>query len=163
MNEYINQLIHWAVEATRGGAETIQAVRDDQRTMLDLGEGDPETLLMTGAEQTLYEMTGSTHIYAFAGLYIDWTGLNFGGGEDTTIQGYIKVDGTNYRLVYTETFLAAALPVPVVTVHPRNTNTDILIPTLYLKQDFKLTATQAAVGAGWNTLAFINIDAARGA
>ncbi len=145
----------------RGGAETLESLMDEHQAQLDLGEGDPQTLLMDGTEQTLVETTGSAFIYEFLGLFIDWTGLNFGGGEDTEIRAYIRVDGVNYREVYSETFLAAARPVPVVTVHPRNANTDILVPALTLKADFRITATQAAIGGGWNSLNFFFVDAKR--
>ena len=146
----------------RGGAETLESLDDELDALLDLGEGDPQTLLMDGSEQTLYETTGSAFIYEIYSLKIDWTGLNFGAGEDTTIRVYEKIDGTNYRLIYTEVFLAAALPVPIRTPHPRNTNTDTVLPPTVTKQDYKVTAEQAAIGGGWNTLTFTVIDAKRG-
>jgi len=129
--------------------------------MLDLAGGGESVLLMTGAEQTLYEETDTTAFF-FAGLKIDWTGLNFGGGEDTSIRFYEMVDGTNYRLVSTEVLLNAALPAPVITSHPRNANTDIQPTPGYYRQGVKITAQQAAVGVGWNTLTYCSIDAKRG-
>ncbi|KKL73763.1 hypothetical protein LCGC14_2071620, partial [marine sediment metagenome] len=107
----------------RGGAETLESLDDELDAMLDLGGGDVQTLLMDGNEQTLYETTGSAFIFAFLGLWIDWTGLNAGALEDTSIRFYLKVDGANYRLISPEVFLAAAVPVPAVTMHPRNANT----------------------------------------
>ena len=159
-------LVHpmlYEILTIRGGAETLESLSDELDAVLDLGEGDPQTLLMTGAEQTLYETTGSAFIYEIYSLKIDWTGLNFGAGEDTTIRVYEKIDGANYREIYSETFLAAALPSPIVTPHPRNINTDVVLPTMVTKQDYKVTAEQDAIGAGWNTLAWTVIDAKRGA
>ena len=145
----------------RGGAETLESLDDELDAMFDFGGGDAETLLMDGTEQTIYETTGSSFIYSFNGLWIDWSGLNFGAGEDTEIKFYLKVDGTNYRLVSTETFLAAALPVPVITMHPRNANTDVVPAMQVFKQDLKITAEQLAVGGGYNTLTYNWIDGKR--
>ena len=147
---------------TRGGPETLESLSDELDAMLDLGDGDVQTLVMDGTEQTLYETTGSTFIYEFLGLWIDWTGLNAGAGENTEIKFYLKVDGANYRLISTETFLAAAVPVPAVTMHPRNANTDVVPATQVFKQDYLITAKQLAIGGGWNTLTFNTIDAKRG-
>jgi len=41
--------------ARSGGAETLESLDDELDAMLDLAGGDALTLLMTGAEQTLYE------------------------------------------------------------------------------------------------------------
>lgn len=160
--EKLLHLIYWAIEAMRGGAKTLESLDDELDAMLDLGGGDVETLVMDGTEQTLYETADSSFVYEFCGLWIDWTGLNAGGGENTEIKFYLKVDGTNYRLISTETFLAAAVPVPAVTMHPRNANTDVVPATQRFKQDLLITAEQLAVGAGWNTLTFNQIDGKRG-
>ncbi len=146
----------------RGGAETLESLDDELDAVLDLGGGDVETLLMDGTEQTLYETTGSAFIYQLLGLWIDWTGLNAGALEDTSIRFYLKVDGTNYRLISTEVFLVAALPAPVITMHPRNATTDVVPAQQYFKQDLRITAQQAAIGGGWNTLTYNMIDAKRG-
>jgi len=164
--ELLKQLIHWAVESTRGGAETVQAIRDDQRTMLDLGLGDVETIVMTGAVQYLYTSEGNDHICFFAGIFVDFTGLNAGAGENTTIEVQLKVPGGavgNYRTIYTETFLAAAVPVPAVIPVPRAINTQCTPSTFYYKQDLRVTIQQAALGGGWNTITYNVIDAKRGA
>lgn len=145
----------------RGGAETLESLDDELDAMLDLAGGDALTLLMTGAEQVLYEETDVVPFF-FAGLKIDWTGLNFGALEDTSIRFYEMVDGTNLRLISTEVFLAAALPVPVVTYHPRNAVTDIQPTPGYYRQGVRITAQQGAIGGGWNTLTYCRIDAKRG-
>ncbi|MCK5235925.1 MAG: hypothetical protein KAR06_02980 [Deltaproteobacteria bacterium] len=158
-------LIHpmlYEILTIRGGAETLESLDDELDAMLDLGDGDVLTLVMDGTEQVLYETTGSAFIYAFLGLWIDWTGLNAGALEDTSIRFYLRVDGTNYRLISTEVFLAAAVPVPAVTMHPRNANTDVVPAQQYFKQDLRITAQQGAIGAGWNTLTYNMIDAKRG-
>jgi len=157
--------------ARAGGAETLESLDDELDAMLDMAGGDALTLDLTGgAELTLYEypaaadMPGS-HPFLFAGLKIDWTGLFFGGGEDTSIRFYELVDGVgaaNLRLISTEVFLVAALPVPVVTYHPRNANTDIQPTPGYYRQGIRITAQQALVGGGWNTISYARIDAARG-
>ena len=159
------QIIHpmlYEILTIRGGAETLESLDDELDAMLDLGGGDVETLLMDGTEQTLYETTGSPFIYEFLGLWIDWTGLNAGALEDTSIRFYLKVDGANYRLVSTEVFLAAAVPVPAITMHPRQADTDVVPATQVFKQDLLITAQQGAVGAGWNTLTYNWIDGKRG-
>ncbi len=161
----IVMLVHpmlYEILTIRGGAETLESLDDELDAMLDLGEGDVETLVMDGNEQTLYETTGSAFIYAFLGLWIDWTGLNFGAGENTSIRFYLRVDGVNWRLISTEVFLAAAIPVPAVTMHPRNAVTDVVPAQQYFKQDLRITIQQAAIGGGWNTVSFNTIDAKRG-
>ncbi len=159
------QIIHpmlYEILTIRGGPETLESLDAELDAMLDLGDGDVLTLVMDGTEQTLYETTGSAFIYEFLGLWIDWTGLNAGALEDTSIRFYLKVDGANYRLVSTEVFLAAAVPVPAVTMHPRNATTDVVPATQYFKQDLRITAQQGAIGGGWNTLTYNMIDAKRG-
>ncbi len=151
----------------QGGAYTIQDLMEEWLASLDLAGGDPLTLLMDGNEQILYEYPAAAdvpaaHPFLFAGLKIDWTGLNFGGGENTEIKYYEMVDGTNLRLISTETFLAAALPVPVLTFHPRQANTDIQPMQGYYRQHVRITAEQLAVGGGFNTLSYVNFDAIRG-
>jgi len=166
-------LIHpmlYEILTIRGGAETLESLDDELDAMLDLAGGDALTLLMTGAEQTLYEYPAAAdmpgaHPFFFAGLKIDWTGLNFGGGENTSIRFYELVDGVgaaNLRLISTEVFLVAALPVPAVTLHPRNANTDIQPTPGYYRQGIRITAQQALVGGGWNTLTYSRIDGVRG-
>lgn len=161
-------LIHpmlYEILTIRGGAETLESLDDELDAMLDLAGGDALTLLMTGAQQTIYQEPAAppaAHPFYFAGLKIDWTGLNFGAAEDTSIRFYEMVDGTNWRLVSTEVFLAAALPVPVITYHPRNAVTDIQPTPGYFRQGVRITAQQNAVGGGWNTLSYCRIDAVRG-
>jgi len=165
MFEKLLQRIYWAVEALRGGAESLESIDDELDAMLDMAGGDPLTLLMTGAVQTLYQYPAAPPAafpFFFAGLKIDWTGLNFGGGENTSIFFEEMVNGVNWRTISTEVFLAAALPVPVVTYHPRNANTDIQPTPGYYRQGVRITAQQAAIGAGWNTLTYCRIDAVRG-
>ncbi len=147
----------------RGGAQTIQDVVDTQAAMLDLAEYPTFSLLMDGNEQTLYEITGRDVPYLFAGIKIDWTGLNFGGGVDTEIRYYEKIDGTNYVEMYTEVFLNAALPDPLGTAHPITPGSQKPTPDIvYCQQDVKITAQQLGVGGGWNTLSYRAIDALRG-
>jgi len=151
----------------QGGAYTIQDLMEEWLSTLDLAGGNNLTLLMTGAEQILYEYPAAAdvpaaHPFYFPGLKIDWTGLNFGGGENTSIRFYEMVDGTNLRLISAEIFLAAALPTPVITCHPRNANTDIQPTPGYYRQHVRITAQQAAIGGGWNTLTYCRFDAIRG-
>ena len=148
--------------AMRGGAETLESLDDELDAMLDMAEDPLNTLLMDGSEQDLYEITGQAWPFYFAGGFIDWTGLNAGGGEDTVIRVKIKVDGTNYALIYEETFLAVAVPNPATTPFPRAVNTRPTPEGFYCKQDVTVTAEQLAVGAGWNTLSWRIIDAVRG-
>jgi len=157
--------------ALRGGAQTIQSLHDNQQAMLDLAEYPTISLLCDGNEQTVYESpfatadgvaSGATAVFFFAGGFIDWTGANAGVGEDTIVKVKVKVDGTNYRVIYEETFLAAAVPVPAVTPFPRSVNTKPTPESFYSKQDVTVTIEQGAVGGGWNTLDIRTYDAARG-
>jgi len=162
--------VPYQIDAMRGGAETLESLDDELDAILDLAGGDALTLVMDGNEQTLYEYPAAAdmpgaHPFFFAGLKIDWTGLNFGGGENTSIRFYELVDGVgaaNLRLISTEVFLAAALPVPVVTYHPRNAATHIQPTPGYYRQGIRITAQQAALGGGWNTLSYSRIDGVRG-
>lgn len=151
----------------QGGAYTLQDLMEEWLASMDFGGGEALTLLMDGNEQILYEYPAAAdvpgiHPFYFAGLKIDWTGLNFGAGENNSIRFYEIVNGTNLRLVSTEVFLAAALPVPVITFHPRNAATDIQPTPGYYRQGLRITAQQAGVGGGWNTLTYSMIDAIRG-
>lgn len=150
-----------AIAAMRGGAETLESLDDELDAILDLAGGDSETLVMTGAEQELYIDEVGTRLYLFAGIHIDWTGLNAGGGENTTIKGYRKY-GALWRKFYEETFLAAAVPDPPVTPVPRDINTQCVPTPIYYKQGIKITAQQAAMGGGWNTLTWDKITGAPG-
>ncbi len=148
--------------AMRGGAETLESLDDELDAMLDMAEDPTTSILMDGTEQTVYEMTGSDFPFFFAGGFIDWTGANAGGGEDTIVRVKVKVDGTNYRVIYEETFLAAAVPVPVATAFPRPNASHNVPLSFYSKQDVIVTTEQAAAGGGFNTLDIRTIDAARG-
>ena len=152
----------YEIMSIRGGAYTIQDVMEEHQAGLDLAEYGTSSIVCDGNEQTLYEVTGSDFTFFFAGGYIDFTGSNAGAGEDTTIKMYHKTDGTNYREVFAETFLQAAVPAPVSVPFPRSSNTQIVPDTLYSKQDVKITITQAAVGGGWNTLDYRIVDSQRG-
>jgi len=148
----------------RGGAYTIQDVMEEHQAQLDIAEYSTVSIVCDGTEQTLYEVTGSSHPYFFGGGYVDFTAANFGAGEDTTVKVKVKTDGTAYTVVYEETFLAAALPAnpgPAVPF-PRTVNTQTTPDTFYTKQDVIITITQAAVGGGFNTLDYRIIDAQRG-
>lgn len=153
--------IYNKIVAVQGGAETLESLDDELDALLDLAHGDSETLLMMGAEQELYIDEVGTRVYLFAGINIDWTGLNAGAGENTTIKGYRKY-GALWRKFYEETFLAAAVPDPAVTPVPRDINTQCVPQPIYYKQGIKITAQQAAIGGGWNTLTFDKVTGAPG-
>lgn len=147
----------------QGGAYTIQDLMESFQAMPDLARS-PQSgdTLMDGTELTLYEQD-DIHPFIFGGGYIDWTGLNVAGGEDTTVSVYLKIEsGGVYRLIYEEVFLAAALPDPICTPHPRDVNTQCVPRILHNVYGVKVTADQAAVGAGWNTLPCEWFDALRG-
>lgn len=150
----------------QGGAYTIQDLMEEWLATLDLAGGNDLTLLMDGSEQILYEYPAAAdvpaaHPFIFKGLKIDWTGLNFGAGENTEIKFYEMIDGANLRLVSTETFLAAALP-GLPTYHPRNANTDVQPKEGVYRQHVRITAEQLAIGGGWNTLSYVHFDLVRG-
>lgn len=159
-------LIHPAIyEALtiRGGSGTIQSVLDEWDAQLDLARSaNSGDYTMDGTEITLYE-ENDAHPFQFCGAYIDWTGLNAGGGEDTTVKMYVKIaSGGAWRQIYEETFLAAAVPAPPCTPVPRDVNTQCTPGTLYNVYGVKITATQAAVGGGWNDIPIEIFDAKRG-
>ncbi len=162
MSETNLQRIYWLELLMQGGAETLQSIADRLDQQLDLARSPQSgTLLMTGAEQQLYLETSTTP-FEFYGGYIDWAGLNFGAGEDTTIRVYGSiVPAGTLRLLYTETFLAAALPVPILVPFPRNTNTDVTPGRLFSVYGVRVTTQQAAIGGGWNTLTYEIFDAKR--
>jgi len=143
------------IDAIRGGGETIQSLMDELQAMFDVARNpDSGTLTFSDAtEQTLFEES-DTVPFIFFGGHIDWTGCNFGGGEDTTVKVYIKIkSGGTYRLIESTTYLAAALPSPVVTHHPNDANDALHTPSpIYNVYGVKVTATQAAVGGGWNSI-----------
>ena len=149
--------------AMRGGAQTVQSLHDNQQAMLDLAEYATATYTFPdNNENTFYAITGQANVFFFAGGFIDWTGCNAGAGEDTTVKVKVKVDGTNYRVIYEETFLAAAVPVPAVTPFPRSVNTKPTPEGFYSKQDVLVSVQQAANGGGLNTIDIRIIDAVRG-
>lgn len=138
----------------QGGSESLQTLHDDHlEPILDVARsGDSGTTVMDGNELTLYEESSTTAM-EFDGGYIDWTALNAGAGEDTTVKVYIKIkSGGTYREIYNEIFLAAALPSPICTPVPRESTSQPAPSRLYNVYGVKVTATQAALGGGWNTL-----------
>ena len=134
-------------------AQSIATVYTDVHAQLDVARsGDSGTTVMDGSELTLYEDSNATMLY-FAGGTINWTGLNAGAGEDTTIRGYWKnASGGAYVKFYEEVFLEAALPDPLGTPVPRDANIQCTPSTMYNVYGVKITAQQAAIGGGWNTL-----------
>ncbi len=149
----------WTDENLKTIDELIDAIKADMEAVLDLTGGASETSVMDGTEKELYKEEAGTLIRLFAGINIDWTGLHAGGGEDTTIKAYRKY-GANWRKFYEETFLATAVPDPPVTPSPRYIDTQCTPSQVYYKQGIRITAQQAAEGAGWNTLTFDKVTAA---
>ncbi len=155
--------ILYEILSIRGGAETLESLDDELDAMLDLARRPPSgDTVMDGNELELYE-PADIRPFIFGGGYIDWTGLNAGAGEDTTIRAYAIIEsGGVYRLFYNEVFLAAAVPVPILTPHPRDINTQCVPRIMHNVYGIKITAQQALVGGGWNTLACEWFDALRG-
>ena len=143
--------------------DNVSTIAQSLSASLDLARaGDSGDYTMDGSEVTIYEETDSV-AFVCSGGYIDWTGLNAAAGEDTTIKGYIKIEsGGSYVMFYTETFLAAALPSPLAVPFPRDVNTQCVPGELKNIYGVKFTATQAAVGGGWNTLPVEVFDAKAG-
>ncbi|MFA5379092.1 MAG: hypothetical protein WC455_25275 [Dehalococcoidia bacterium] len=158
-------LIHpvlYEILSIKGGGYTIQSIMDEWAANLDLARSsDSGSTVMDGTEKTLYEES-SSYPFEFCGGYIDWTGLNAGGGEDTAVKVYLMIEsGGTYRKIYEETFLAAAVPDPVCAPVPRDSTTQCTPGRIINVYGVKVTATQAAVGAGWNTIMFEAFDAKR--
>lgn len=148
----------------RGGATTLQDLTDEWSSVFDVARS-PQSGTYTFAdadEETLYEESDDQP-FVFAGGYIDWTGANAGAGEDTTVKVYLKLkSGGTYRKIYEETFLAAGVPDPVATPHPRNATTDCTPGRIYNVYGVKVTAKQAAEGGGWNSIDHEWYDGKRG-
>lgn len=147
----------------QGGAYTIYELMEQFQSMPDLARSEQSgDTLMDGNELTLYEQA-DIHPFIFGGGYIDWIGLNAGAGEDTTIRAYAIIEsGGNYRLFYNEIFLAAAVPVPILTPHPRDIDTQVVPRIMHNVYGIKITGQQAIEGGGWNTLTCEWFDALRG-
>ncbi len=147
----------------QGGAYTIQDLMEAFQAMPDLARSPQSgNTLMDGTELELYEQA-DIHPFIFGGGYTDWTGLNAGAGEDTTIRAYAIIEsGGVYRLFYNESFLAAAVPVPILTPHPRDIDTQVEPRIMHNVYGIKITAQQALEGGGWNTLPCEWFDALRG-
>lgn len=149
----------------QGGAYTIQDLMEQFLAMLDLARSpDSGTHTFSAAtEDTLYEESDD-HPFTFWGGRIDWTGCNSGAGENTTIKCYVKLkSGGTYRLFDTVTYLAAGLPSPIITNHPNDANDALRSPLpVYNVYGVKVTATQAAVGGGWNSIDHEWFDSKRG-
>jgi len=150
------------LETLQPSANSIDTIYSEVHANLDVASTDSGTTTMDGTEQTVYEET-NTIPFLFAGGHIDFSGANFGGGEDTTIKVYIKVkSGGAYAVIYQETFLALALPAQPCVSIPRNTNTDCVPGQFYNIYGIKITATQANIGGGWNSLDMEFFDAKSG-
>jgi len=149
----------------QGGAYTIQELMEQFQAMPDLARSPQsgELTFTNAVAQTLYEQA-DIHPFIFGGGYIDWTAApNVGAGEDTTITCHIKIEsGGVYRLIYEEVFLAAAVPDPICTPHPRDINTQCVPRILHNVYGVRVQASQAAIGGGWNTIDFEWFDALRG-
>ena len=149
----------------QGGAYTIQDLMESFQAMPDLARSPQsgDHTFTSAVAVTLYEQA-DIHPFLFHGGYIDWTGCAFGGGEDTTITVALIIEpGGAYRTVAANVYLNAALPVPILTPVPRDVlgalTTPIIIPNVY---GVRVQASQAAIGAGWNTITFEWFDALRG-
>ena len=149
----------------QGGAYTIQDLMEEWLATLDLARSPQSgTYTFVGAGLvTIYE-EADVHPFQFHGGYIDWTGCNFGAGENTTVNvDLIILPGGAYRNVSSIVYLAAALPVPILTPVPRDTlgalTTPLIIPNVY---GVRVQVSQAAIGGGWNTIDFEFFDSKRG-
>lgn len=147
----------------QAGGYTIQDLMEAFQAMPDLARSEQSgSLLMDGTAQTIYDQA-DIHPFIFGGGYIDWTGLNAGAGENTTIRAYAAITvGGVLRLLYEEVFLAAAVPDPILTPHPRDINTQCVPRILHNVYGVRITAQQALIGGGWNTLPYEWFDALRG-
>lgn len=125
------------IAALRGGAETVQSIRDDQQTMLDVARSPQSgTTTMTGAELTLYEQT-DVNPFVFLGGFVDL--FNMAGGDTIVIKVYVKLkSGGTYRqlsLDTVNTYSGAQTP-PVKFINGPG--------EIYNMYGFKVTCTQSA-------------------
>lgn len=161
-------LTYERLEAIQGGAYSIQAIMDELLAFLDLARSpDSGTTTMDGTEKTLYEEDGGGHPFDYFGTCIDFTGLNAGAGEDTTVKIYKKIEnGGSYILLWeSSAYLAAAVPDPPLRKVPNDqdahNNEKVPLP-LKSVYGIKVTATQDAEGGGWNDLDHETFDSKRG-
>ena len=161
-------LIHpilYEILTIRGGTKTLQDLWDWMVGNLDLARsGQSGSTTMDGNALTLYEEDGDGHVMEFNGGYIDWTAVaNFGAGENTTITlDLVTEPGGAWVNDYTETFLVAALPSPLLTAVPRSSTSQCTPCVLKNVYGVRIRAVQAAVGGGWNDIVLEVIDAKRG-
>ncbi|KKL95657.1 hypothetical protein LCGC14_1852370 [marine sediment metagenome] len=144
-------------------SDNLSTAMTELEAILDLAAiGTSGSLIMDGSVQTICNVSDTT-AFEFLGGSINWTGLNFGAGEDTTIKGYWKnISGGSLVQFYEETFLAAGLPSPLGVPFPRDTDTQCTPSRLANIHGVKFTAQQAAAGGGYNTLVVEIFDAKAG-
>lgn len=151
----------------QGGAYTIQDLMEEHLAHLDLARSPQSgTYTFVGAALvTIYEQADD-HPWIFYGGYIDWTGCNFGAGENTTVNlDMIIAPGGAYRNVWTHVYLAAALPVPILQRIPHIEDAaghSAASGPLENVYGVRVQVSQAAIGGGWNTIDHEWFDEVRG-
>lgn len=151
----------------QGGAYTLQDIMEEHLANLDIARNPQSgSLTCDGTAQVIYEET-DIHPFLFYGMDIDFTGANFGAGEDTTIRFYEVIEsGGAFRLMWQSiAYLNAALPVPPCRHIPAYQDglaaQELALPLLSV-YGLRITVTQAAIGGGWNVLPYQLFDAKRG-
>lgn len=104
---------------------------DDSREGTHFDTSGTMSYLDAGGEQTVVEMTTSTHYLHFRGVWLDLTNMI----KDGEIKVYYKVDGTNYREI------KGAGDTFTVATDPDGIYLDL---NIWNKYDFKVTYTEAA-------------------
>jgi hypothetical protein len=152
----INAELYLLMKQLAGGANSLQTLADEFAAELDLGK-DPligaAGLLMTGAEQTLYDINGLGIPWIFNGGYIDLSPL--AAGDVVIVRIYVTSgDGVNLRkltLDASNTYTGVCDP-PQIEVPE-------LEPCSY---EVKVTIQQTVVPVAYKTLFCHFYDSVRG-
>jgi len=166
-DEKLQHLIHWLLEATRGGAESLESLDDELDAMLDFARvqtiASPVTL--TNAIQYIYQRTAGAHPFYFAGGFFSWDSGAWAGGETVDINVQTSADGTNWVNMWTAVQLAAA-PAMLEVAIPHEAMTNLLnIPKGFWvgsQNGVRVGIIQNAVGAGWHVVSHNFVDGVRG-
>jgi hypothetical protein len=89
----IDKMLYWLLSAVRGGPVSIQDVRTEQATMLDLATAISTVALTgVGTEDILYDQLDDSHPWVFNGMWV-YLG-NLAAGDTVRFRIYVDEDNT---------------------------------------------------------------------
>lgn len=158
VNDYT---VPYAIDAMRGGAETLESLDDELDAIVDAAEvrsiDSPVTL--TNVVQYIYTNSPGRPFY-FAGGFVNRASGAWATGESVTVNVEVQIDGATWIEIWTITF--AAEPSPVLAAIPSHANSALLnLPYgFWNKGDgVRVGIVQTVVGAGYHTWDHSFIDA----